>query len=202
MTNEHSDKILKLWVTELCDGNRDAFNSLYRFYSKALLLNIKSLLRNEQDAQEILQDTFLKIWEIRAKLDPERSFKGLLYRIARNLVYNHLRNWAFDVKKKSELFKDQAEGYTHVEEQIIYKENEVLVNAAICQLSEQCQKVFRLSKLDGKSHMEISKLLKISMATVNNHIVKGNNQVRKYLIEHSEILPSFFTLLLTYLTIK
>ncbi|WP_345948957.1 RNA polymerase sigma-70 factor [Mucilaginibacter sp. PAMB04274] len=183
---------LKLLVSQLRDGNRHAFNSLYRYYSQPLLKKIKTLVKNEEDAQEILQDVFLRLWSARTSLDPERFCKRYLYQIASNLIHNHLRNLALAHKKEAMFSQDVRWEYFHVEEQLIEKENEDILNTAIENLSEQCRKVYILSKIDGKSHREISEILKLSIATVNNHMVKGNREIREFFMRNAEMLSSLF----------
>jgi len=190
----YSDSDLKLLVAQLKEGNQQAFECLYRVHSKALLANIRNLVRDNEIASEILQDIYLKIWEIRNTIDLEKSYKGFLYTVARNMVYDYLRKLALDKKKRSELISKTLEVYTHIEEGLILKEHEKLLSEALGQLSLQCQKVYSLSKFEGKSHQEISQLLNISISTVNNHMVKSNRQIRAFFLQNSEL--SWFVALL------
>jgi len=192
----HSDTDLKLLVAQVKDGNIHAFEYLYRLHSKALLANIKYLVRDKEIASEILQDVYIKIWESRDKIDLDKSYKGFLHTIARNLVYDYLRKAALDERSRSVMLSEAVETYTHVEEALIIKENHKLLTEALKQLSGQCRKVYTLSKLEGRSHQEISDLLNISLATVNNHVVKGNRQIRAFFSQHYE-LPCLIALILS-----
>jgi len=192
---DYSGTDIKLLVTQLKDGNIHAFECLYRLHSKALLTNIKYLVRDKEVASEILQDVYIKIWESRDKIDLDKSYKGFLHTVARNLVYDYLRKAALDERSRSVMFSEAVEVYTHVEEALLTKENHKLLTEALKQLSDQCRKVYTLSKLEGRSHQEISDLLNISLATVNNHMVKGNRQVRAFFSQHYE-LPCFIALIL------
>lgn len=191
----NSDIELKLLVAQFNGGSKLAFECLYRLHSKALLANIRNLVKDNEVADEILQDVYLKIWESRSSIDLEKSYKGFLYTIARNMVYDYLRKLALDQRRRQVLISQALEVYTHVEEQLICKEHEQLLGKALGQLSLQCRKVYTLSKFEGKSHQEISQLLNISLATVNNHMVKSNRQVRAFFLENSEF--SLLALLLT-----
>lgn len=182
-----SDTDIKLLVAQLIDGSVHAFECLYRLHSKALLANIKYLVKDNEISSEILQDVYLKIWESRFTIDLERSYKGFLFTIARNMVYDYLRKVALDEKRRSVLISQALENYTHVEEELISKENKKILKEALDYLPEQCRRVYTLSKIEGKSHNEISQLLNISTATVNNHIVKGNRQIRNYFLQHTEL---------------
>lgn len=192
---DNSDIELKLLVAQFNGGSKLAFERLYRLHSKALLANIRSLVKDKEVASEILQDVYLKIWESRNSIDLEKSYKGFLYTIARNMVYDYLRKLALDQRRRLVLISQTLEVYTHVEEQLICKEHEQLLGKALSKLSLQCRKVYTLSKFEGKSHQEISQLLNISLATVNNHMVKSNRQVRAFFLQHSEL--SLLALLVT-----
>jgi RNA polymerase sigma-70 factor (ECF subfamily) len=184
---EYSEVETKLLLSQLREGNTCAFERLYQMHSKALLSNIRHLVKNKEIASEILQDVYLKIWEGRASIDPDKSYKSFLYTIARNLVYDHFRRVALDERRRSELIRTAVQLYNHVEEQLIGKESQVLLNDAVAQLPLQCRTVYTLSRLEGKSHQEISQLLNISPATVNNHIVKANREIRSFLLRHGEL---------------
>ncbi len=77
---------------ELKNGSQEAFVKLYREYSPRLYNFINSVVRSKYDAQDILQSTFLKIWEKRVDIDLERNFESYIYTIARNYCISHLRS--------------------------------------------------------------------------------------------------------------
>ena len=195
----HSDTDLKLLVAQLKEGSKQAFECLYRVHSKALLANIRYLVKDKEVASEILQDVYLKIWESRSNIDLDRSYKSFLYTVARNMIYDHLRKLALDERRRLVLISKTLEVYTHVEERLILKEHEKLLSEALSQLSLQCRKVYTLSKFEGKSHQEISQLLNISLATVNNHMVKSNRQIRTFFLQNTEL--SWFVALLATATV-
>ncbi|WPU98428.1 RNA polymerase sigma-70 factor [Mucilaginibacter sp. cycad4] len=195
----NSEVEIKLLLHQLRSGNQRAFEQLYRMYSRYLLSNIRMLVKDKEIADEILQDAFLKIWECREAVDPEKSFKNYLFTITRNLVYDHLRKVALDVRKRCDLMQKALEIYTHVEEELINKENDALLSDAVDHLPFQCRKVYTLSKLDGKSHQEISELLNISLATVNNHMVKANRQIRSFLLRNGELSLVIALMLCNYI---
>lgn len=178
---------IKLLLLQFRNGNQHAFERLYRMHSRYLLSNIRALVKDKDVADEILQDVFLKVWENRELVNPDKSFRNFLYTITKNMVYDHMRRVALDIRKRHELMQTALEIYTHVEEQLINKENHALLSDAVEHLPAQCRTVYTLSKFDGKSHQEISKQLNISLATVNNHMVKANRQIRSFLLKNGEL---------------
>lgn len=176
-----------LLLLQLKEGNSHAFSTLYGLYSKMLLSNILHMVKDREIAKELLQDLFLKVWEKRAQIDIERSFKSFLFTIAKNSVYDYLRKVALDKKLTQELIANTIEGYNHTEELLGYKEKNACLNQAIEMLSPQSRQVYQLCKIEGLSHKEISERLGISVSTVNNHMVKSSKAVKAFLYNHSDL---------------
>ena len=179
----------------LKQGNEQAFEKIYNLYSPRLFGNIYRMVKSESTTQEILQDTFIKIWSGRDSIDPDKSFRSYLFRIAENKVYDFFRKAARDKKIQARLFSAATEEYEHIEEMIYRKENALVLQKAIDSLSPQRQQVYRLIKLDNKSYEEVSRLLGISVSTISDHIVKGNKAIREYLFTHNDLAVILFCFL-------
>lgn len=173
-------------VIDLKNGDEDAFNKLYRMHSKMLLSNVQRLVKDQEIAKELVQDLYLQIWERRGTIEPEKSFKSFLFTIAKNMVLNYLRKTAVDRRARIYLMQNAVEAYSHTEEDLYLKQSTELIKQAVQALPQQCKQVFTLSKLEGKSHQEISSQLGISISTINNHMVKANKEVRAYLLRHGD----------------
>src|SRR5690606_5669835 len=113
------------------------------------------LLKSDILVEEVLQDVFLKIWEQRASIDPTRSFKAYLYRIAENRVYDFFRKAAKERGILQEIIAANSELYTHVEEALLRKENSELLNDVLARLPYQRKRIFVACKLEGKSYKEV-----------------------------------------------
>ena len=178
---------IKLLTKQLQHNSEPAFTRLYDLYSKQLYRNILRLVKDEDVAKELLQDLFLKIWESRSSIDPEKSFRSFLYKVAENLVYMHFRKLSKDKRLNERLILSANVFENNVEDGIISKETNNLLKQAIEHLSPQMKKVFTLCKLEGKSYEEVSKQLGISTSTVSNHIVKANKAVKQYFLNNQEV---------------
>jgi RNA polymerase sigma-70 factor (ECF subfamily) len=178
----------KEWLLLLKQGNEQAFEKIYGLYSSRLFGNIYRMVKSESTAQEILQDVFLKIWYNRAGIDPEKSFRSYLFRIAENNVYDFFRKATRDKKMQARLLTAATEQYEHIEEMIFKKENALILEKAINSLPQQRQQVFRLCKLEDKSYNEVGQLLGISVSTISDHIVKANKAIREYLFNHNDVV--------------
>jgi len=178
---------LKLLILQLQQGSEQAFTLLYDKYSKQLYRNILRLTKDEDVAEELLQDLFLKIWESRENINPEKSFKSFLYKVAENMVYAHIRKIAKDNRLIDKLVISYVDIDTNAEDLIISKENQDLLHKAIAHLPPQRKQVYMLCKLEGKSYEEVSSELGISTSTIRNQIVKANKAVKQYFVLNQDI---------------
>lgn len=180
--------LVRTLLMKIMNNDHRAFHELYDHFSAQLYANIFRMVRNPELASEVLQDVFMKIWEKRENLDPEKSFNAYLHQIARNLVYDHFRKLALDKKLESRFAMADNETYSHIEEQLFYKESNQLFLEAVAKLSPQRKQVFTLCKLEGKSYHEVSKLLQISTSTISDHLLKSNKFIRAQMLIAESVL--------------
>ncbi len=167
-------------LLELIEGSEYAFEEIYRTYSPRLFGRLLKLVKSEAQAEEILQDVFLKIWEQRNSIDPEKSFRSFLFKIAENKVYDFFRKVARDKNLESRLTALSTSDHTVIEAFLSGDENLKILQKAVEGLPPQRQQVFRLCKLEGKTYKEVSELLGISVSTISDHIVKATKSIREY----------------------
>jgi RNA polymerase sigma-70 factor (family 1) len=168
-------------TTYLKDGDESAFVELYNRYKLRIAGNLVKLLKSEELAEELLQDLFLKIWDTRAQLHPDKSFRSYLFRVSENMVMDVFRKAARDKKLQAKLMSLQTEYYSHIEEDIIALQENRLLESAIALLPPQRRQVFTLCKLEGKSYKEVSEILDISPSTINDHLYKANRFLKQQL---------------------
>jgi RNA polymerase sigma-70 factor (family 1) len=181
-----SNNILHL-IEQLKNGSEQAFTQLYDLYSKQLYNNILRLVKDKDIAEELLQDLFLKIWCNREKIDPEKSFKSFLYKVAENLVYGHFRKIARNERLVAKLIISSTEFIGGADEAIINNEDHLLLKNAIENLPPQRKQIYTLCKLEGKSYEEAADELGISTSTIRDHIVKANKAVKVYFHLNSDV---------------
>lgn len=189
MTSSSDEKELLLLLLK---GNEQAFEKIYQLYSTRLYGNLLKLVKSETEAQEILQDVFLKIWENRQRIDREKSFRSYLFKIAENKVYDFFRKVARDKKRAAQLIALATNEYVPVGELLQSDEKTAMLEKAIDALPPQRQQVFKLCKLEGKSYKEVSELLGISVSTISDHIVKATKSIRDYFENNDQALLSLF----------
>lgn len=173
----------KQLLLQLSRDNEEAFERVYHYYSPRLYYKLLKVLKSEFYAQELLQDVFLKIWDNRRKIDPEKSFRSYLYCIAANSCYDFFRKANRDKKLRTQFLKSFVCRYSHIEETLVNKENAGILNQAINSLPLKRRQIFMLCKYDGKSYDEVSRQLGISTSTISDHIVKANHFIRSYMLD-------------------
>lgn len=188
---------VKALLVRLIDHDHSAFHALYDHFSTQIYFNILRMVQDHDLAQELLQELFVKIWEKRATIDPDKTFSSFLHQIAKNMVYDHFRKLAVARKFETHLIDVTDECYSHIEEELVYKESNQLFLDAVAQLSPQRKQVFTLCKIEGKSYNEVSDLLKISTSTVSDHLLKSNKFIKAHMTL-ADSLAIFCTAVLTY----
>jgi len=173
----------KRWVCRLKAGDDQAFEKLYHKYSKKLFNFGYKMLQSKQEAEGLVQDTFLKIWEIRYKLDENYSFSGYIFKIARNKIYN-----IFRARINERFYREYLQEYAetledNLERELDYNELNTFYIELISRLPERRKEIFLLSRNEGYTYREIAQKLQISENTVDTQIRKSLDFFRQSLRE-------------------
>lgn len=182
----------KVLLARLKEGNYQAFEEIYGRYYRQLAGNLMKLLKSRDLVGEALQEIFMRLWNNRHNVDTEKSIKAYLFRIGENLVYDTFRRANRDEKMRAYFMAFTTEAYDHIEKTLFEHENKEMLYEAIDQLPPQRKKVYSLCKLEEKSYKEISEMLGISTAAVNDHVTKANAFLKGYFSSHPS-LPALIT---------
>lgn len=182
-------------LRRLQEGNEFAFKALYEIYAPRLTLKLLKLLRSEELAEDILQDLFIKIWEVRHTINPELSFGALLFKIAANLSKNVYRRNIYDQLMRKQINPDDS--HNPIEESLNQSEAKELLQAALNKLTPRQREVYIMHKIDGLSYQEISSRLSISASAINHHMQEANKQLKNilrynYIYLLALLIPTFF----------
>ena len=184
-----------LLVHNLSKGNLLAFNTLYKEYSGRLYRFAFGYLKSEAEAEELVQEVFTIIWEKRADLKEELSFKSFLFTIAFNIIRKHFRTKAY----LSEYFKtgisDDLDMQTS--QKITYDSLYQYITELVNQLPERRKEIFIKSRFEGLSIKEIAEELKISHKTVENQLTDALKFIRTNLNRENIPVILFFILFIS-----
>ena len=165
-------------IIALREGNHATFASLFDNYYDALCRYAFSILKDTDDAQDIVQKVFCKLWDQHADLEIRTSIKSYLYRI----VHNESLNFVLQQTNRGEINREiigfAGENTDDVNEQVAASDLQRAIDKALADLAPQCRKVFEMSRMEQKSYSEIAQSLAISVNTVENHISKALRLLR------------------------
>lgn len=178
-------------VKQLATGDEDAFCQLYARYWERLFCFCNKFLKSYDLAENFAQDIFLKIWENKEFLDPEKSFSSFLYTIARNRVLNHLKHVARTESLKEKFISaysstpEYAPGSGDILQE---KDYLAILHNAISQLPPRQRQVFCMSRNRNMSHKEIAEQLGLSAYTVSEYMSDSLKSIKRYVSRHSDII--------------
>lgn len=188
-------------LKEMRAGSVVAFNQLYSRYAPILYKRLLRLLKNPESVEEISQDVFLKIWNKRAEIEPEKGFKAFIYRVADNMAIDLFRKIGRDKALQLELWAASISFYLHTEEKIIDKEKADILRQAIQNLSPKRREILVLCKLEDKSYKEVAAQMGISVSTVSNQLVAAMKDMKKFIVKNyreDDLVNLLFVLLLAF----
>lgn len=160
--------------SRLKDNDLSAFNEIYNIYSKKILNFAYSFSISLEDAEEIVQDTFVKLWKKREYLDLSKSAEALIFVIAKNLVLNKIKEYSVDRERLKSYFNSLEERLdSSLEEKLNFKEIESILNEIIEELPEKRKEIFKLNRFKGLTYKEIAKFLDVSPGTVEKQMKKA-----------------------------
>lgn len=174
----------KSLLQKLKQSDRNAFQEIFRKYYPILFRYIFYRTKNYSLAQDIVQETFLKVWLNRRSLQPKLKFFPYIVKISSNLVKDHYKHEQVRNKYKNSIpiiensindDPDAALNFSLLEQQI-----NIIVNN---NLPEKCRTIFVLSRVEGKSNQEIADLLNISKKTVENQLYHALKVLRTKLAD-------------------
>lgn len=162
--------------------SQPAFNALYLTYVNQLLRFVSFYVSSSMEAEEVVSDVFLSIWNNRKSLPDVSNFDSYIYSIARNKAISFFRSQRMkniDVDEKTIDLFFQTE--TTPEEELIAKEDIDRLNAAIDSLPDKCKMVFKLVREDKLKYKEVATILDISIKTVEAHLATAIKKLREAL---------------------
>lgn len=181
-----------LLIKAFKEGNEQAFEKLFEQYHKKLYAFLFRLLNSKEDAEEIVQETFIKIWEKREDFIEGYPFQSFLFKIAKNAFLNLNRK-----KVNRKVFEDHLNFLNEIssgntDDYIIFKETTEIINTVIGGLPPKRKEIFLLRRIEGFSRKEIANKLEISVITVDSQLLKANKYLKEELKKYSLLMIILF----------
>ena len=194
MPVESSDNEKELFI-RIAEGDEEAFIKIFHSYNAKLFPSILQLTKSRSEAEEVMQNLFLKLWTNRSSLYQIDNPGGWLYRVASNLALTELRTKAASKKHSKVLEGHQSESDDSLLQQLDAAELRNLIAEAAEKLPKKQQQVFYYSRTKGMNRQEIAQILGISESTVKNQLGAALKFIQAYISKsHGLYLPFFLFL--------
>jgi len=190
--NDLTEETEKMLLGLLRNGDTGAFDQLFRKYSPKLFRFALSLLKSDDDAREIVQETFFRIWNRRQEIAPDKSFKSFVFTISYNLMIDQLRLRLKDQEYRRFLYENFEIGQERLSVTIDYDTLCSQIEQAVDELPDRRKTIFTLSRNAGMSHREIAEKMGVSVKTVENQINLSLKHIRMRL--GKDFLPALLLL--------
>ncbi len=160
-------------IERIKEGSKETFHLLFDKFGPKIYSFALAYLKNKSDAEELLQEVFLKLWEVRASLDCSKNLKSFLYKICINLIYDSIRRKNLEQVYLEYSGRNEILTADNTWHEIIYNDMLDKLQQLIITMPEQRQRIFRLSKEEGFSNEEIAAKLNLSKRTVENQLYRA-----------------------------
>ncbi|EAY24329.1 RNA polymerase sigma-70 factor [Microscilla marina] len=191
--NEYSKYTDAQIVEKISAHNQSVFEYVFKRYYQELCNFAFMYLKVEQSSEEVVQETFINIWEKRQKLKIQSSIKAYLYTSVKNRSINYLKSKATQVSQKSHSTSSEehpihiAENAT-VEEAMHNAELQHVLSQAIAALPKRCSEIFTLTRIEGLSYQQVADQLGISKKTVEAQMGIAFKKLRIFIKQHWELM--------------
>ncbi|MCK5370922.1 MAG: RNA polymerase sigma-70 factor [Cyclobacteriaceae bacterium] len=178
-------------VIQLKDGNQASYKVLYDKYAPMLFAFSRKYLQTQEDAEEIVQEVFLRIWEKKENIDEYQSFSSYVIQAAKYRIYNGFRKKVNEQAYLDFLIyaDDSSRNFTELD--VNYHAVKKKAESAITAMPPKRQEIFRLSREDGLKNREIAERLQISIKTVENQMGLALKFLKDELSEYQMLIFLF-----------
>ncbi len=170
----------KILIENVKHSDKDSFKKLYIQYHPVLFRFVVSRIHDEDIAEDIVQDTFVRIWKMRQSLASDKSFFSLIAKVSSNLSKDHFKHEAVRLRHQeniAEIYDRQSDKSDKQLETEFIRNN--ILNIVHQYLPLKQRTIFLLSRIEGKSNQEIADMLGISQRTVENQLYRALKTLKK-----------------------
>jgi len=170
-------------IGRIRQGDVKIFESLFRSSYVSLVRYARTLIKDQDTAEEIVQDLFFRIWKDKEKIKIQSSFNGYLFRSVHNRCLHHIEHSRVVERHAEEMSYRQSDSQESPSDILSYKELQAKIASILEKLPERCGKIFYLSRFEGLKYNEIAEKLSVSVKTVESNMGRALKEFRKELTE-------------------
>lgn len=178
LTTQHKTITLSHLISESIVGNIKMQELLYQKFAETMYYVCLRYVKNVPDAEDVLQDGFIKVFKNLANYKNEGSFEGWIRKIMIRTALSHLRD-----NKKHNHRLDLEEFFEEKENNILNKLSEKEILVSVTKLPPGFKKIFMLYVIEGYNHREIAEILGCSEGTCKSQFYRSRNRLQKILLQ-------------------
>lgn len=171
----------------IAEGDQRAFTTLYEFYHRKIYTFALSILQSETLAEEVVQESMLKIWVMGAKLTSILNLDKYLKSVAHNLSIDLLRQKELHGRTQRAGTANWEDKHNETEESIILNDTRRLLDEAVALLPQQQRLVYQLAQVEGLKNEQIAEKLHIAPSTAQTHMKLAMRFVRNHIRQHTDV---------------
>ena len=168
------------WIRE---GDVEQFESLFRSSYVSLVRYAKTLIKDHDTAEEIVQDLFFRLWQNKENIKIESSLNGYLFRSVHNKCLHYIEHYKVVERHAEKMADSLTDSPENPLEILRYKELQAKVARILERLPDRCGKIFSMSRFEGLKYSEIAEKLSVSVKTVESNMGRALKEFRKELAE-------------------
>lgn len=169
--------------TLLAQRDETAFEQVFKTHFKRLHAYAFTILRDEVEAEEMVQQVFFRLWERNENLSLTGSVSAYLYRAVHNESLNYIKHQKVRSNHQLHIAYSMKNEVEHPAKKVMAGELEKKIHSALNELPEQCRTIFQMSRFDELKYREIADKLGISVKTVENQMGKALKLLREKLVD-------------------
>lgn len=173
-------------ASKLKKGDPKAFEDLFHIFEYKILSFIVSYTKSIYIAEDITQEVFIKVWNNRKKINPDKNFQSYIFTIAKRMVLNYMRDYMSKTTSLEDQMHREILCKENIESKIIYEEYQYIVEEIVNTFPKKMRSIYIMSRNQGKSHYEIANILGISKKTVKNNLWEALVIIKKHLSPYLE----------------
>ena len=170
-------------IGRIRQGDKKEFESLFRSSYVSLVRYARTLIKDHDTAEEIVQDLFYRIWKDRDKIRIESSLNGYLFRAVHNSCLHHIEHSRVVEKHAEEMAYRSNDNPENPSDILNYKELQDRIAKILEKLPERCGRIFYMNRFEGLRYNEIAEKLSVSVKTVEANMGRALKEFRKELTE-------------------
>lgn len=174
----------KTIILKLIAGDIEAFEQVYREFSRSMYLSALGLWQDTNVAQDAVQESFINLWNHRRQINASLPLEGYLHTSVRHYILNYIRHRKVEQSREEEIIREQE--FLNVPDDEDLTPKIEFIREVLATLPENCRKIFIMSVIEGMSYTATADELGISVNTVKSQVKIAYRKIKKNIQEHPD----------------